>query len=271
MARCFVMQPFDGGPFDKRYVDVIAPAIIASGLEPYRVDQDPAASVPIESIESGIRESAACVADITEDNPNVWFELGFAIACRKEVVLLCDRTRKARFPFDIQHRQVTTYARESIRDFTALQRAITDRLTAALKKHTQLRAIAAAGPVADTEGLSPQEMVALVVVMTGSMDIEEIPSAHGIQSDMEKAGYTRIAAALSIRSLARKGYVGHRQVSVFNSGDYTGYFVTPPGEDWLLANQDKLILKHSPKGTRSGPSDSFVDFPDFPEDDSTPF
>lgn len=52
MATCFVMQPFDGGAYDKRYNDEYAPAIVAAGHEPYRVDHDPSVSVPIESIEA---------------------------------------------------------------------------------------------------------------------------------------------------------------------------------------------------------------------------
>jgi hypothetical protein len=32
MARCFVIQPFDnGGPYDKRYNDVLVPAIKEGG------------------------------------------------------------------------------------------------------------------------------------------------------------------------------------------------------------------------------------------------
>ena len=37
MSICFVIQPFDGGTFDKRYEDIIAPAIKEAGLESYRV------------------------------------------------------------------------------------------------------------------------------------------------------------------------------------------------------------------------------------------
>lgn len=77
MATCFVMQPFDGGTFDRRYDDVFAPAIRDAELDPYRVDQDPKVSIPIQEIESGIRESQICLAEITQDNPNVWFELGY--------------------------------------------------------------------------------------------------------------------------------------------------------------------------------------------------
>ena len=103
MGRCFVIQPFDeGGFYDRRYAEVLAPAVRGAGLEPYRVDRDPSADVPIETIESEIQSAAACIAGISEDNPNVWYELGYAMAARKDVVLLSSAARK-RYPFDIQH------------------------------------------------------------------------------------------------------------------------------------------------------------------------
>ena len=106
MTTCFVIQPFDSGKYDKRYADVYRPAIVDAGLEPYRVDKDPSVIVPINAIEQGIRGSLVCLADITTDNPNVWYELGFAFASGKPVVLLCgdERTGK-KYPFDVQHCQ----------------------------------------------------------------------------------------------------------------------------------------------------------------------
>jgi len=77
------MQPFDEAVFDKRYADVFEPAIQEAGLEPYRVDRDPGVSIPIQDIEDGIRTAELCFAEITTDNPNVWFELGYAIAVGK--------------------------------------------------------------------------------------------------------------------------------------------------------------------------------------------
>ena len=109
MNTCFVMQPFDQGVFDQRYEDVIKPAIRNAGLEAYRVDQDPKVSIPIKEIENGIREATICLAEITDDNPNVWFELGYAIACRKQVVLICSEERSSKFPFDVQHRTIIKY------------------------------------------------------------------------------------------------------------------------------------------------------------------
>jgi hypothetical protein len=86
MATCFVIQPFDRDRFDGRYKDTFKPAIEAAGFEPYRVDEDPTVSIPIEHIEKGIREAAVCFAEISLDNPNVWFELGYAIALVKPLV-----------------------------------------------------------------------------------------------------------------------------------------------------------------------------------------
>ena len=85
MGTCFVIQPFDRGKFDKRFEDTFRPAIEEAGLEAYRVDQDPNVEIPIEAIEEGIRNAAVCLADITTDNPNVWYELGYAFAAGKAV------------------------------------------------------------------------------------------------------------------------------------------------------------------------------------------
>jgi len=126
MPTCFVIQPFDSGKFDKRFDDVYKPAIEAAGFEAYRVDRDPKVEVPIEAIEDGIRGAAICLADITTDNPNVWYELGFAFAAGRPVVMVCsDERTNHRYPFDIQHRAIINYKAEAPRDFDSLQNSIT--------------------------------------------------------------------------------------------------------------------------------------------------
>ncbi len=147
MTRCFVIQPFDGGPYDKRFEDIVAPAIEAAGPLAYRVDRDPMVSIPIDEIEAGIRGSAMCLAETTTDNPNVWFEPGYAIASQKEVVLVCGQ-RLSDFPFDIRHRSIITYVTDSSRDFANLQHKITDRMKAILSKEEVLEVAANISPVA---------------------------------------------------------------------------------------------------------------------------
>ena len=112
MKECFVIQPFDGGgEFDKRYNQVFVPAVQASKLKPYRVDQDPEVNIVIQGIESKIKDSTLCLADITKDNPNVWYEIGFATAAGKDVIFVCSEER-AKFPFDIQHRNIIKYKKD---------------------------------------------------------------------------------------------------------------------------------------------------------------
>jgi hypothetical protein len=63
MPTCFVIQPFDnGGPYDKRYRDVLVPAITKAELEPYRVDEDPRNDLVFENNFSDV-ESASRYID----------------------------------------------------------------------------------------------------------------------------------------------------------------------------------------------------------------
>ena len=102
-GQCCVFQIFDdGGAYDKRYDEVIRPAITSAGLEPYRVDRDAGAEIPIDTLHDEICRSLVCLADITPDNPNVWYELGFAVASDQPIVMICKKGRT--LSFDTHHR-----------------------------------------------------------------------------------------------------------------------------------------------------------------------
>lgn len=134
MPKCFVIQPFDGSTYDKRYRDTFKPAIEAAGLQPYRVDEDHGVEIPIEDIERGIAEAPICFAEISEDKPNVWYELGFARALGKPVCMVRSKT-KPKLPFDVQHRTIILYDEGSVSDFKELETKITKRLQALMEKH----------------------------------------------------------------------------------------------------------------------------------------
>jgi hypothetical protein len=252
MRKCFVIQPFDKGVYDKRYRDVLKPALNSAGLEPYRVDEDPNASIPIEKIEEGIRASAAVLADITENNPNVWFEVGYAIAAGKEVVFICSDDRETPFPFDVQHRNIIRYETESVSDFETLQKKLVPRLKAVVKKSESLVELAALSPIRDQEGLTPFEISALVIIMENRLTPDASVPPQQIKQDMGKLGYRNIAVSLSIAGLLRKGMIEPIEISDgYNS--YTAYSMTDSGVDWIMANQDKLVLERKPKSSLSDP------------------
>ena len=211
MGTCFVMQPFDHAVFDQRYEDVFVPAIRDAGLDPYRVDQDPKVSIPIQEIEAGIRAAEICLAEITQDNPNVWFELGYAIACRKEVVLVCSKERTTRFPFDIQHRTIIVYPSGSPRDFKKLQDDITTKICAYLKKVETLSAVSEISKVTKFEGLDHHEVVCLAVLAENLEHPEDNASAYLIKRDMEASGFTKVASTIALASLLKEGLLEQDQ------------------------------------------------------------
>ena len=262
MGNCFVIQPFDGGAYDKRYQDVLKPAIEAADLEAYRVDEDPSVNIPIDEIERGIRESTVCLAEITSDNPNVWFELGFAIASRKEVVLICADNRASRFPFDVQHRNIITYKIESPQDFDALKRKITERLLAIMRKEERLGQLVS--PIINVEGLSQHEMVALVSLAENLESPSHFVGTYQIRQDMERAGFARAATFIALTSLSRKGLVIAEEDSDQNGNISMIYRLTKEGVDWLIKNQDKLVLWEEPKPPTNP-------YRALPEEDDIPF
>lgn len=243
MPTCFVMQPFDDGVFDRRYDDVFAPAVRAAGLEPYRVDQDPAVSIPIQEIERGIRSADLCLAEITLDNPNVWFELGFAIALGKEVVLVCSDERTTRFPFDVQHRSIITYSTKSISDYEKLKLSVTARIGAYLKKSETLANVSEISMLTKFNGLDQHEVVALAAIAQNFEHPEDHTSTFQIKRDMESSGLTKIATTLALRALTEKGLIQFESYpEEYGDGYYAGYKLTERGWSWILANQGKFVL-----------------------------
>lgn len=242
MGSCFVIQPFDGGPFDKRFDDVFAHAIRAAPLEPYRVDRDPSSMVPIDDIEAGTRAADACFAEITTDNPNVWYELGFAFASRKPVVMVCTEQRE-RFPFDIQHRSVIRYKTDSTSDFEEVKLKITDRLAAALRRRATMEETAEEAFVAPQAGLSPQQLSALVAIAQRTGSTRDSVNVYQVRQEMESVGFTDIATTLGVRGLIRGGLVEEFEDSDYNGNEFVAYRATDKGLDWLERNEDKLVLR----------------------------
>jgi len=242
MATCFVIQPFDdGGRFDKRFEDVIDPAIRRSNsLEPYRVDRDPGTVIPVEDIQRGIEAAAICLADITTDNPNVWFELGYALAARKEVVLICDYARE-KFPFDVQHRKVIRYRTESPRDFEKLGKDIEERIKATLKRQDNMQEVAhlsITASMAKVEGLEQHQMAALVAV--AEQETEDPVDIYAVVNAMEGAGFTKIATIVGLKALCDRGMMEEPQDSGIGSVTYR---LTDAGWQWLFSHAKLLKLR----------------------------
>jgi len=241
--KCFVIQPFDGGVFDKRYEDTFSLAILDSGLDPYRVDLDPNVSIPIQDIESGIRDSRICFAEISLDNPNVWFELGYAIASGKEVVMVCSSERTTKFPFDIQHRSVIRYASESARDFDDLRKKITTKIKAILSRDESLPKVVELAKLNKVDGLDQHEIVYLATLAENLDYPEDHASANKLKNDMERSGFTKIATSLAVKNLIQKEFVVFGRYNDYEGDSYVGYTLSEKGWAWVLENQSRFMLR----------------------------
>lgn len=244
MQTCFVIQPFDSGKFDKRYESVFKPAIEAAGLEPYRVDRDPAVEVPIDAIEDGIRNAAICLADITTDNPNVWYELGFAFAAGRPVVMLCsdERTSK-KFPFDIQHRTVITYKSEAPQDFQQLSSSLMERLKALLTKSEAIRQIAETEQVAPSQGLSQPELFVLANLAGDVSFPNSVTSLYSLKHGVERSGLTSIGFSLGLRRLISKSFVKASEAEDERGEPYQVVELTERGWEWVESNESLFVIR----------------------------
>ncbi len=106
--HAFVAMPFgtkpnaEGQPvdFDRVYAELIEPALREAGCEVFRADQEQRAGDIRTDMFQELLVADLVVADLTLDNPNVWYELGVRHALRARGVVLIQGPRAAQ-PFDI--------------------------------------------------------------------------------------------------------------------------------------------------------------------------
>lgn len=107
--ECFVMMPF-GNPVGHHYEKLFVPAIKEAGLVPRRADDGIFGSGRImEQIWTGVERAKVLIAELTDRNPNVFYELGIAHALKKPVVLVAAQIDDV--PSDLRHVRVVLYNR----------------------------------------------------------------------------------------------------------------------------------------------------------------
>ena len=131
LETCFVMMPF-GKWFDKYYKEIYIPAIKDAGFEPIRADELYSSGSVVEQIWEQIEKSKVLLADLTDRNPNVFYELGLAHCDRKPVVFTAANIEDV--PFDLRHLRVITYEIREPDWASKLKNSITDYLRNAVKE-----------------------------------------------------------------------------------------------------------------------------------------
>lgn len=88
---------------DKLWSGAMSPALIDLGLTPIRIDAVALTNPIIDGIHAMIEQSHLVVVDLTFSRPNCYYELGFAHALRKPVILsVKDDRRDQDIHFDVE-------------------------------------------------------------------------------------------------------------------------------------------------------------------------
>ncbi len=132
---CFVMMPFDK-KFDEVYRNFIEPVVKENGLSVLRADEMAGPGFIMEQIRSAIQQSRLCIADLTGNNPNVLYEIGYAQAVEKPLILVAQEASK--LPFDVAEQRVILYGTDFEKGQHLLRKSISvvlskDRLDAATR------------------------------------------------------------------------------------------------------------------------------------------
>jgi hypothetical protein len=104
----FVVMPFASQDLQIVYYDFVKPAIEERcGLTCVRGDELSGSNVVVDDVLLAIRQAWVVIADLTGQNPNVFYEVGLAHAFQKPVLLMTQTLEDV--PFDLRHRRVLTY------------------------------------------------------------------------------------------------------------------------------------------------------------------
>lgn len=134
-GQVFVVMQFSS-PFNEIYDEVIKRVCLdLFQLEARRADDATGPGLVMADVVNDIVESEFVIAEITPTNPNVYYELGYAHAIGKPVIMLANRRDLPRLPFDIAAARVLFYE-DSIAGRRKFEEQLARHIEAILQKRT---------------------------------------------------------------------------------------------------------------------------------------
>ena len=104
----FVIMPFNPA-LEPVYLKIIQPILQNASFTCNRGDNRSDSIAIIDKVMNMIDDADLIVCDLTGGNPNVYYELGYARARDKQLILLSQTIPSGQLPFDIRHLHITMY------------------------------------------------------------------------------------------------------------------------------------------------------------------
>lgn len=108
---CFILMPFTS-ELTLVYNSILKPTVEKMGLKCKRADDFFTVNKIMDDIESAIHKAKIIIADLTDRNPNVFYETGLSHAWDKKVILISQS--KDDIPFDLTQWRYIVYSTNQI-------------------------------------------------------------------------------------------------------------------------------------------------------------
>jgi chaperonin GroEL len=120
-------------PFNQYYEEIIRPAAADAGLDALRADSIYGTRAIIRDVWEQIWRARVVIADVTDKNPNVNYELGICHTLGVPTILVTRRMEDV--PFDYRHRRCIVYNTEEVRWDQKLRESLRKTIEAVLGGH----------------------------------------------------------------------------------------------------------------------------------------
>ena len=151
--KCFIIMPFRP-EFDAVFKTVKSALEDAQVNESLRMDEIRSAGRITVDMQAELQAADFCIADLTDLNPNVMWETGYAGALLKPTIVISQSVE--RLPFDIHDIRVLKYTLDKLDKENGLRESLKEAITHTMQRY-ELHRIA----------LPPQ--TAKTIAITGSM------------------------------------------------------------------------------------------------------
>lgn len=162
-------------PFDKKFDDVYdtiklatQEAILGEKIYCVRLDEIKSAGSISDDLIAEIERSALCIADLTRNNPNVMWEVGYAMALKKPIIFI-NQTLKTT-PFDIRDMRLIRYERDSLS--STLRKQLSESIRETLARYEVRR---------ESRTIRVPEKTAFSIAITGSTIVEPARCLRRVQ------------------------------------------------------------------------------------------
>lgn len=189
-------------PYNSYYHEIYLPALRESGYRVSRADDMFTPHPVMNDVRQGIIDADLILCEMTERNPNVFYELGLAHAIGKPAILISRKEED--IPFDLRHIRYFTYDRTRTNWAEKLKASI----------------IRAAGEVTGSEEIWPPPLLSLSSGRKSS----------GVESKISRATLSGIASLKTVQIGRQEWMAENLNVTSYRNGDSIPEVQDP--EEW---------------------------------------